>query len=422
MRAREFPWSDIWYWLICILTLVSVWGGAANALSPAIIAFLVGHATADTRLLAAPLVLGVWLVLLAVARFSGPLRASHAEIAWNTRETPSSRQLLQILGINGLIAALAGIPLLIFAANVGWPAGHIAIMAAALMAAAPGSVTAAALWQRQGSSVPRWRLMRADVNVNGALMTLTTLDGSALRLASSQHDSGRRRRVRLSGSSPRLRLFSITARRTLGRSWTSMLLTAAAVCGALAWGSPWLALGLGLAFTVAMAVAASGPWCDWVCEPRVRHGFARLGPRAQVAVLCGSALVPTAFLMCLMATLGAWFLIIHPGAVQWQLLWWPVVGAGLPLQVVAARGVAALRSATGQEGEDVLTTLEFGPIPVGVIRRLTAGWWGAAVVVTTAFISPALAAPLLAIIAATTRTRHTALAGQARDSPHRDHQ
>lgn len=201
-----------------------------------------------------------------------------------------------------------------------------------------------------------------------------------------------------------------------------MLLTAAAVCGALAWGSPWLALGLGLAFTVAMAVAASGPWCDWVCEPRVRHGFARLGPRAQAAVLCGSALVPTAFLMCLMATLGAWFLIIHPGAVQWQLLWWPVVGAGLPLQVVAARGVAALRSATGQEGEDVLTTLEFGPIPVGVIRRLTAGWWGAAVVVTTAFISPALAAPLLAIIAAATRTRHTALAGQARDSPHRDHQ
>ncbi len=415
MNSREFQWGDLWYWLLSFLTLASLWAGTAEALSPSITAFLASRDIGNTRVLATILVLGTFTALLAAARFAGPLRASNAEIAWRTRETLPSHQLLQILGINVLLAMLAGVPLIILASHLGWTLGEIVAMAAVLVAATPASVLWATLRQRRGSSVPRWNLVRADVNVNGALMTLLTLDGSALRLASSQRDRGRRRRIRTRGSSPHARFLSITAGRTLGRIRTMLLVSAVAVAVTLAWRSPWLSLGIALIMAISMALAASGPWCDWIAEPRVRHGFSRLGPRAHASVLLGSALWPTLFLLTSLLAVGTWFALVQPHILQWQLAWWVVLGLGLPLYVIAARGVAALRSASGRESEDVVNTPELGPIPVGLIRRLTAGWMGAGVVVATSLISPALSSLLLLMNALFTRNSYTRLYSISRE-------
>ena len=81
----------------------------------------------------------------------------------------------------------------------------------------------------------------------------------------------------------------------------------------------------------------------------------------------------------------------------WSWLAWGLIALILPFYVLTARGVAALRSATGREGQDIINTPELGPIPVGIIRRLTAGWMGGAVVVILSVFSPELAAAVLAV-------------------------
>lgn len=409
MRARDIQWGDAWYWSLSFLTLISMWGGAANALSPTVIAFLTDRGIGNISLLTAALIACTFLTMISIARFTGPLRASWAELAWNTRETPSTKQLAQILAITALVAILAGTPLVVFAVNLDARPRKITSMVLSLLASPLAAVTLAAVGQRTGVSVPRWSLLRADTNVNGALMTLLTLDGSALRLAAAQRDSGHRRRLRLHSNSPRLRLFHVIASRTLRDIRTSMTLSCLAVTGTLVWVSPWLALGLALALSTGMAVSASGPWCDWVSEPRIRHGFARSGSSVPVSVLAGSALWPTVFLLISMAAIGGWCAAVYPHLLQWRLCWWLTLGLGLPLDVLAARGVAALRSAAGRGNQEVVNTLELGPIPVGLMRRLTSGWAAAGAITAAAFASPPLGAALLVLNGIIARSSHVEL-------------
>ena len=416
METRESQWSDIWYWLVSFLTLASLWASAANALSPYVTDFLLERGLGSARPLAAICLAGIVLGLLGVTRFAGPLRASNAEIAWRTRETLPSHQMMQVLGVDFLVAAFAGVPLVIFAANIGWSTVEIVAMAAFVAAAAPLSVAWGAFRQRRGSSVPRWSLMRSDANVNGAFMTLMTLDGTALRLASDQRDSGRRRRIVPRASSPLIRFFVVTAARSFGHIWKMFAAATLATAAALGWVSPPLSLGIALVLAIAMAVASAGPWCDWVTESHVRHGFARLGPRANTSILFGSALWPTIFLIASLAAVGLWFFLVQPEALHWQLLWWIVIVLGLPLYVVCARGVAALRSAGGREGEEFVNTAELGPIPVGLIRRLTSGWLGAGVIAIATVFSPAVSALLLLMSGLATRFSYIRLYSNLRES------
>ena len=399
---RESRWSDIWYWLLSFTVLASLWVSTANAVSPSVTGFLLSRGTDSSRALAAITLIFLLSQLLSIARFAGPLRASHAEISWRTHETRPSQQLLQILGIGLLIVFLVGAPLLTFALHLGWSINEIVVLTLALVFTAPITLGfGAAIQHGSYDSVPRWRLMRADANVNGALMTVLTLDGSALRLAANLRDSGRRRRLATRSSSPAMRLFTITSRRTLGHIGKSLFAFFVFTMVSAFWGPVSFALVLIFVVAIAFAVMAAGPWCDWLSEPRVRHGFARLGGKANAAVLLGSALWPTLFLVVCVGVLATQ-LSSTTFTASWSWLAWAFITVALPLYVLAARGVAALRSATGREGQDVINTPELGPIPVGIIRRLTAGWTGGAVVVITSFFSPALAVAVLAINAAST--------------------
>ncbi|MFT3944760.1 MAG: hypothetical protein QM705_13190 [Ancrocorticia sp.] len=410
---RESRWSDVWYWLLSFTVLASLWVSTANALSPAVAAFLLERDMGHSYSLAIIIVIGLLMGLRELTRFAGPVRASHAEISWRTHETRPSQQLLQIFGISLLVAFLVGSPILTFAHYLGWSIAEMAVLALALVLTAPIALGLGAALQRgHHDSVPRWRLLRADANVNGALMSVLTLDGSALRLAADLRDSGRRRRLTARSSSPAIRLFTITSRRTLGKIGASLASFAGLTVLSVIWGPASFTMILVLIAAISFAVAAAGPWCDWLSEPRVRHGFARLGRRGSVAVLLGSALWPTLFLVASVSVLATQL----PATVftaPWSWLAWAFITPTLPLYVLAARGVAALRSATGREGQDVINTPELGPIPVGIIRRVTAGWMGGAVVVITSFFSPPLAAALLAINGASIAYSHRQLSRSA---------
>ncbi len=399
---RQSRWSDIWYWSLSFTVLASLWVSTANAVSPSVTGFLLSRGTDSSRALAAITLIFLLSQLLSIARFAGPLRASHAEIAWRTYETRPFQQLLQILGINFLIVFLAGSLMATFAYHLGWSITEIAVLATALVVIAPTAVGLGAAIQRGSyDSVPRWRLMRADANANGALMSVLTLDGAALRLASHLRDSGRRRRLATRSSSPAIRLFTITLRRILGQIGKSFFAVAVITVVSMIWGPTSFTMILVLVSAIIVAVATAGPWCDWVSEPRIRYGFARLGGKSSPAVLLGSAFWPTLYLVASMTAIALRLPLTTVTSV-WSWLAWGLIALTLPLYVLTARGVAALRSATGREGQDVINTPELGPIPVGIIRRLTAGWMGGAVVVITSFFSPALAVAVLAINAAST--------------------
>lgn len=234
---RESRWSDIWYWLLSFTVLASLWVSTANAVSPSVTGFLLSRGTDSSRALAAITLIFLLSQLLSIARFAGPLRASHAEIAWRTYETRPFQQLLQILGINFLIVFLAGSLMATFAYHLGWSITEIAVLATALVVIAPTAVGLGAAIQRGSyNSVPRWRLMRADANANGALMSVLTLDGAALRLASHLRDSGRRRRLATRSSSPAIRLFTITLRRILGQIGKSFFAVAVITVVSMIWG------------------------------------------------------------------------------------------------------------------------------------------------------------------------------------------
>lgn len=397
MDTHGSRWSDAWYWLLSFTVLASLWVSTANAMSPAVTTFLLEKGMGHSYTLAIIVVIGLLMGLRELTRFTGPVRASHAEISWRTHETRPSQQLLQILGIGLLIVFLAGAPLLTLALHLGWSINEIVVLALALVFTAPITLGFGTAIQRGSyDSVPRWRLMRADANVNGALMTVLTLDGSALRLAANLRDSGRRRRLVARSSSPAMRLLTITSRRTLGHIGKSLFAFFVFTVVSAIWGPASFALVLMFVVAIAFAVMAAGPWCDWLSEPRVRHSFARLGGKANAAVLLGSALWPTLFLVACVGVLAAQL----PSATfttSWSWLAWAFIAVALPLYVLAARGGAALRSATGREGQDIINTPELGPIPVGIIKRVTAGWMGGAVIVTSSFFSPLLAAALLAL-------------------------
>lgn len=77
---------------------------------------------------------------------------------------------MQILGINFLIVFLAGsLVKNTFAYHLGWSITEIAVLATALVVIAPAVGLGAAIQRGSYNSVPRWRLMRADANANGAL-------------------------------------------------------------------------------------------------------------------------------------------------------------------------------------------------------------------------------------------------------------
>ena len=402
-------WSDIWYWLLSFTVLASLWVSTANAVSPSVTGFLLSSGTDSSRALAAIATVFLFSQLVSIARFAGPLRACHAEIAWHTYETHPFHQLLQILGVNFLIVFLAGSLMITFAYHLGWGIIEIAVLAATLVVIVPTALGLGVAIQRGSyDSVPRWRLMRANANANGALMTVLTLDGSALRLAANLRDSGRRRRLRSRSSSPAMRLFTIMSRRMLGHIGKNLFAFFTIAVVSAVWGPASFTLVLTLVVAIAFAVMAAGPWCDWLSEPRVRHGFARLGQKASVAVLLGSALWPTIFLVASMSILATQ-LSTAVLITSWSWLAWVLITVTLPLYILAARGVAALRSVTGREGQDVVNTPELGPIPVGVIRRVTAGWMGGAVVVITCFFSPVLAAAVLALNGASTTYSHRQL-------------
>ena len=402
-------WSDIWYWLLSFAVLSSLWVSAANTLSPAVTAFVLERGMGASYIPAGVIAMMLLVGLLNLARFTGPIHASYAEISWRTHETRPSQQLLQILGISLLIVFLAGSPLVTFALDLSWNTTELAVLAAALVLIAPIALVSGIAMQRSSSgSVPRWRLLRADANVTGALMTVLTLDGSALRLAADLRDSGRRRRLATRSSSPAMRLFTITSRRTLGRMRKHLLILAALTVVSTIWGPAMFTMALALVSAIFLAVDAAGSWCDWVSEPRIRYGFARLGGKASAAVLLGSAFWPTLYLVAgiAVASIQSPLVILNS---TWSWLAWPLIAAILPLDVLTSRGVAALRAADGREGQDVINTLELGPIPVGTIRRLTAGWLGGAVVVTISFFSPELAAAILAVKIAATFHRYRQL-------------
>ncbi|MGO1594218.1 MAG: hypothetical protein ACTHW1_08050, partial [Ancrocorticia sp.] len=212
--------SEAWYWIVSAAVAAALWAGVASSIAPAL--------AAPFRQAIIPAASLVWIaagalgaVEFAVARFAGPFRASPAELAWRTHDVPPALQLLQVAGVNTIIAVFGGIFLVTIAVHIGYSVATICVLSAVLIASVP--LTLGAGLSVQGDNhristnmyaVARWSLMEADANAKGAALSLMQLDASALRHRAGVRATGNRRRLRR-----RAHLLSTVFWRGIGSSW-----------------------------------------------------------------------------------------------------------------------------------------------------------------------------------------------------------
>ena len=385
----EWNLADLWYWLISFAVCGALWASATGAIAPELAKpFMSGLLPSGALVW-----IGAGALIVAeffVARSAGPYRASPAELAWNTRETPPAIQLLQVIGATVLLALFGGILLLNIALAIGYSSAAAAYLAALLVVSVPATCALAAVRQRDlpGRDVPRWELKRADANVRGATFSLLSLNGEALRATTSLRDSGVRCPIIRTTQNRWLRLWWTFALRCLARLWkreAAIVLVVSLLLYLQLVEMGWVCAIFGCAWC---SVSAARPWKEWVGEAHIRHSFARLRG-ADTAVLLGAS-APPIFLAacCLLAmSIRLYALPLAGVVVPTQPAAWIPIMLLLPVLTIAARG----RAAAAPEGSEhtVINTPELGPIPVGQIGRIASGWMGACVLAAASWANPA---------------------------------
>lgn len=395
--------ETVWIAVVSAAVLLGVWGAAAFAVAGGLVVELGGAPTAVGALVIAAGALS--LAAQAVVTYHlGPRRASPARLLITGGPEHPRRQIVVAVGAAAAVAALVGCVMVGFAAHLG---AVTPVVLGALAVGCAGAVALpllAAFVQRGGQElVPRWRLIAADARTSALTMSVASLNADAMHATGELGRTARPRRPLTPPGGPGVRLMILTCVRASQARLLLMLAVAATGPLVVLLGSVRLALVAMVCAAVVAAASWARPVMDAAGSAHLRRllggarGTAAL-PVAVAAVCAG--LLP--LLVGLVATVGLAAWLFPGGGGPWE----PMVSEQCPLQLaawVAVLGAAHVCGVLGRAagvlaaqrtGVRVMTTNEFGPVPLDVLQRLSAGWVGpviAAVLLVQGFAALALA-------------------------------
>lgn len=416
----------IWLLLICLVIGTWLWWGVIESVSPGL-ADLLGPDTVKQVLFAFTCGSGLFAAQLWAAAFSGPVRASVGELSWTTTKPRAVAHGLQLSIFAMVLALLLGTITLSVLLACGWALPSVVLVLTAfglcallatplamvlqrfaldrysralpstivlgalvgLMALAAGVNSATSLALSVGCAagswlivlflaarstvtapqyceqIPRGSLVRANANVDGFLMTVTSLEGSASRTVTDAAAKARRGRIRLPKMPAAMRLLTTSVVRMGARWWKTIagaaLLSIAA--GALAGTSVGQGLSLGAGIVVALLVSRT--WTEWVSSPGLSRMFFHASRRAGAMIFLAGAFWPW---------LTAMVPLLAVGTPLQDVPQWALLSLLLVVVVPLDRARASLSSDVHGQLGAMIHLPDIGLVPMGIIDKASSGW------------------------------------------------
>lgn len=408
--------------LLYIAVFGSAWVFTARELGAALV-HEVRDQPASVNTLITAIALGSVLLGVALTRYLGPVRASAGELLIYDGSRGASTQVAVAAVAGGGIALVLGTLVLWMGAALP-PTGILARVAALIALICALLVPlAAARWQRRGAElIPRWRLLAANSRTEALSTTVLTLDSSAMTaVADIEKNTGRKLRagrireiahehnaiaLHLAGPEARRRqpshaprrasLFRTGLRRAARSHAVLMLIVALTPSAVAALGSANLALGAAVVLASLVGTALSRALGELASLHRLRRQWALRTPPPTVQVGGGLVLLGGGTALCAVGgAVGVLSLMGVELPALSVLVAWLVVAVGAAVSGIVGAAVNALKSMKADIR--IITSPEFGPIPVYLIERIISGRIGPVIALLVLLNGFALGAIIVAL-------------------------